>query len=443
LVAQSVPSVTDINEAWVLKYDWIIRRFLPDDSFEPALTYIVTTAAGERVILADLKTQMESLRTSVAQLGQQVRSALAAADREYALLQGYVVSRADTTAVDKSEGMLSSLWGAVAGDEEEAQLERIRILEDAAKERYEKAAARERDLRATMDRELSALQVATDQYTKALATQKNRQVEIDRLIEHIRQNILLYMQGIWSYEHPDQRFFRHHTMTAPRLVSLLPAYDLELLPNWPLGVTPEAGKKAYEVTFTTAVNPSVADDTERSTLAELVDLHSWLGMFGNYFIYPLKQSNALTDFMMTPYLDQTLGLRDPDAVGNWTLEQFTDYVDCLRSTLTDLEFARIEGALETQRKAILTSPHRNGEEISIPSNGVYMQMLVDPGKALEKYKEEHRLMDVLKVREDVRTAALDNVRRAKLVLADQLEDPNIESVKNVYYRGPAPHDGDE
>jgi hypothetical protein len=72
-----------------------------------------------------------------------------------------------------------------------------------------------------------------------------------------------------------------------------------------------------------------------------------------------------------------------------------------------------------------------------------MQLLIDPGKALEEYKEAHRLMDVLKVREDVRTAAIDNVRRAKMVLANQLEDPNVESVKNVYYRGPAPHDGDE
>ena len=48
----------------------------------------------------------------------------------------------------------------------------------------------------------------------------------------------------------------------------------------------------------------------------------------------------------------------------------------------------------------------------------------------------------LKVREEVRTAALDNVRRAKMIIKDQLEDPNIEAVKNVYYRGPAPHDGD-
>jgi hypothetical protein len=444
LVAQKMPSAAEINETWILRYDWIIRRFLPDDSFEPALTYLATTAAGDRVILQDLKTHMENLRATVAELGHQLRSAAATANQEYLLLKRYVDSRANTTAIDKAEGWLSSLWGSASGDDEKAQLEKIRILEEATKQRYDQAAAHERDLQAAMDRELGALQVATDAYTKALATNENRQVEIGRLIEHIRQNILLYMHGIWSYEHPDQRFLRHHTLTAPRLRPLTRTYDLDPLPPnvWPPGVTPQAGKTAYKITFTTTVDPDVANESKRATLAELLDLHGWLGMFGNYLIYPLKESNALTDFMMTPYLDNTFGLRDPDGIGNWTLEQFTEYVRCLKEKMPN-DYAQLEGQLRAQYQQLLTSPHRNGEEITIPSNGVHMQMLVDPGTVLEKYKEEHRRMDVLKVREEVRTAAIDNVRRAKLVLAGDLEDPNIESVKNVYYHGPAPHDGDE
>jgi hypothetical protein len=73
-----------------------------------------------------------------------------------------------------------------------------------------------------------------------------------------------------------------------------------------------------------------------------------------------------------------------------------------------------------------------------------MQMLVDPGKALEEFKEQHRLWDVEKVKAEVLSAQMENLRRAKMVLGDRLEDPNVESVKNVYYRGEtAPHDGDE
>ncbi len=74
---------------------------------------------------------------------------------------------------------------------------------------------------------------------------------------------------------------------------------------------------------------------------------------------------------------------------------------------------------------------------------IYMQVLVDSGKALEGFKEAHRQMDVLKVRAEVRSAELDNLRRAKLVLAAQSEDPNVEAVKSVYNHGAAPHDGDE
>jgi hypothetical protein len=443
LVAQKVPTVSEINEAWILQHDWIIRRFLPDDSFEPALTYLATSATGDRVILTELKRNLDDLRSTVALLGQQVSSALQTANQEYRLMQDYIKSRADGISGDRADGIFHKLWGLAVEDKEAAQIEKVKILEEAAKERYEKAAAYERDLRARMDRELSALQLATDKYTEAWARQQNRQVEINRLIDHVARNILLYMHGIWSYEHPDQRFFRLHMVTAPRLRALTRTYVLEPMTTWPVGVTPEPDKIAYKVTFTTAVDPDVANESERTTLAELVDLHSWIGMFGNYFIYPLKESNALTEFMMTPYLDSQLGLRDPDPAGNWSLEDFTRYVKCLQEKLSAEDYARVDEQLRAQYQELLTSPHRNGEEITIPSNGVYMQMLVDPGKVLEEYKEAHRLMDVMKAKEDVRTAAIDNIRRAKLVIANQLEDPNIESVKNVYYRGAAPHDGDE
>jgi hypothetical protein len=80
----------------------------------------------------------------------------------------------------------------------------------------------------------------------------------------------------------------------------------------------------------------------------------------------------------------------------------------------------------------------------VPTQSLYMQMIVDTGKALEQFKEAHRLIDVMKVKAEVRSAELDNLRRAKLVLGDKLEDPNIESIKNVYYHGATPpHDGDE
>lgn len=442
LVAQHVPRPEEINDAWILRHDWIIRRFLPDDSFQGALTYLATRAAGDAVILADLQTHMNTLRGAVGKLTNQIASVRSRAEQQLRELQNFVNNRANIAAEEDSEGWLEGAWEAVAGAGGES-LESIRILEEAARERYEKALRDETDLRTRLDREATALQVATDEYVKALAEHSNRRVEVDRLIRHVRAYILHYMQGIWSYEHPDQRFFRHHNLTAPRLPALERTYQLQPLNHWPVGVTPQPGKRCYAVTYTTNVDPDVETESKRATLSELVDLDRMLGFKGNYIIYPLKESNGLTDYMMTPYLDPELGVRDPDEVGNWTLDEFEQYVECLKKRLGDAGFAEVAPALEEQRKRLLMSPHRNGEHVVIPSNSLYMQMLVDSGKALEGFKEAHRLMDVMKVKAEVRGAELENLRRAKLVLANQLEDPEVESVKNVYYRGPAPHDGDE
>ena len=66
-------------------------------------------------------------------------------------------------------------------------------------------------------------------------------------------------------------------------------------------------------------------------------------------------------------------------------------------------------------------------------------------EAVARYDpERHRKLDVEKVRAEVVSAQLDNLRRAKMVLEDRLDDPNVESVKNVFYRGALPpHEGDE
>jgi hypothetical protein len=62
---------------------------------------------------------------------------------------------------------------------------------------------------------------------------------------------------------------------------------------------------------------------------------------------------------------------------------------------------------------------------------------------MEQFKHLHRVIDVKSAQADLRGKELNNIRRAELILQDDLADPDVESVKNVYYKGPAPHDGDE
>jgi hypothetical protein len=443
LVAQRVPRPEEVNEAWVMRHDWIIRRFLPDDSYRSALAYISTRATGDRVVLDELRRHMESLRGIVESLKVDIGAVRSEAHAQLAALQGYVERKAAIEQNEDSEGIFESAWEWAAGADEESR-DAIRVLEEAARERHERAAREEKDLRARLDRESTALQVATDAYTKAYADYSNQRLLVNRLIRHVQDYILHYMQGIWSYEHPDQQFLRHHTLTAPRLEALSRSYTLTQLADWPIGVVPQPGKKCYEVRFTTQLKDNVDSDDANATLAELLDLGRPLGYSGNYIIYPLKKSNALTDYMLTPYLDAMLGLRDPDGPGNWTLQEFSDYVQCLRKSLSPEDFQSIEPFLARQYQELLADPLRDGEEITVPTQSLYMQMIVDPGKALEEFQEAHRLVDVMKVKAELRSTELDNLRRAKLILGDQLEDPNIESVKNVYYRGDIPpHDGDE
>ena len=52
------------------------------------------------------------------------------------------------------------------------------------------------------------------------------------------------------------------------------------------------------------------------TLVELADVDHLLGFKGNYIIFTLLESNALTDFIMVPYINKYSGIADPDSAAN-------------------------------------------------------------------------------------------------------------------------------
>jgi hypothetical protein len=55
-----MPKPHEINEAWLITHDWILRRVLLDDSFAPALTYLSSQVVGDEVALAEMKTNIVS-----------------------------------------------------------------------------------------------------------------------------------------------------------------------------------------------------------------------------------------------------------------------------------------------------------------------------------------------------------------------------------------------
>ena len=52
MVANDVPAPNEIDSAWLLRHDWILKRSILDDSFLPAIEYIATSYTGEEITVA-------------------------------------------------------------------------------------------------------------------------------------------------------------------------------------------------------------------------------------------------------------------------------------------------------------------------------------------------------------------------------------------------------
>jgi hypothetical protein len=60
LVANEVPFPNQINESWLVKHDWIIKRAILDDSFLPALEYLSKSFVGSEVALQILEEHVQA-----------------------------------------------------------------------------------------------------------------------------------------------------------------------------------------------------------------------------------------------------------------------------------------------------------------------------------------------------------------------------------------------
>ena len=165
-------------------------------------------------------------------------------------------------------------------------------------------------------------------------------------------------------------------------------------------------------------------------LAKIADLSRPLGFMGNYMILPMYETNAITDFMMDPYVvfaNGEYGISDPDPTGNMSLEEFSDYVCCLKKTLSEERFEQLAPTLSERLKQLLQRSVRENEEIIVGTGNLYIEALPGAHSIMEQFKHLHRQIDVKKAQEELRTNAIDNVRRAQRILDNSLEDPDIEA----------------
>jgi hypothetical protein len=433
LVAQEFPKPNEIDEDWIIAHDWILRRVLLDDSFVPALNYLASSVVGDEHALQELFKNLQQQRRIADELKEELVAMRGLAESRYAAFQRSIQQRADAVQAEEDAGGIIPMPVGFLTSSSDTSADAARVREEAAKDAYERAMKQEKEVLGRLERETTALNALTETYTKTLSDHLNRKMQISRLRVHIKANIMHYMQAIWSYEPADQRFFRLHEVQVPKLQGDL-TFSFEPDPDG-IPMPPD-----WQPPQKLVVKCQLDTDLEFQTLEEVADIDNLLGFKGNYMMFPLRQSNTLTDFMMIPYMDGVMGIRDPDPLGSWTISDFLKYVCCLFDKLPKTQFDRLLPGLQATYQALMNAP-RTDEEIIIPTDSLFIEALPGVHPILEDFKLFHRLVDVKKAQAEVRAAEFENIRAAARLLAGERDDPSIE--KTVVIKGDANVEDDD
>lgn len=470
LVAQEVPPASAIDKEWLIRHDWILNRVLLDDSFRPALTYVSTTLISEEAALKEMREALFRQRKLVEELKEDVADRRVLTGLRYAALQRQIERTAQSA--DSGGGLFGSLGGLVGGlvgggvpivgdivqggldlltGGGEGPSEEAQIREGAARDAFDRERREEQELASRLQNALSTLEAMQRDYTERLAQHLRQLVQCERLIAHIVQNILHYMQAIWAHEVDDQRFLRLRNVPVPMFEKdkELRKYVINPQAMQAFADIPTTKARSYEVAFDLGMTqpPSDPQAIETKPLSEVADLNRPLGFEGNYIIFPMLESNPITEFMMDPYVtlaEGEYGVSDPDPLGNMTLDEFSEYVCCLKAHfdkqieeasddgddvgLQEVDpFEELKPFLREILKRLLERSLRSNEEVIVPCDCMYIEALPGGHSVMEKFKHLHRQIDVKSAQEDLRREAIDNVRRAQRIMDAQLEDPDIEA----------------
>src|SRR5215472_3928465 len=74
LVANDVPAPHEIDDAWLMEHDWILRRVILDDSFRPAFDYLTKSFVGAEINIRILENNAISQKNVVDALQRQIRA---------------------------------------------------------------------------------------------------------------------------------------------------------------------------------------------------------------------------------------------------------------------------------------------------------------------------------------------------------------------------------
>lgn len=437
LVAQEVPSPDQITEGWIVAHDWILNRALLDDSFRPTLQYLAKKNVGDDFAIRELRKNLRQQRTLVNNLQVEFSKMKTLVDNKYQYLQENVRNRIDEEH-DKRFYKWWWWWGREDGRNEPPDPEMAKAMEQAAADDHKHAVEQAERLSLSVQREVHALHQLTAEYNAAMRDHLDQITQTRRLITHIKENILFYMQAIWSMEPPDQRFMRLYKVKIPHFEAdrTCVIQDTPVEDFFAQFRKDNKQKHVAWISGKLKRTPDGSPDVSYKQLIEVADLDTLLGFKGNYMIFPLKEHNALTEFMAAPYIDQAFGAMDPDELSNISLDEFAKYICCLHDEDPD-EYNRLKGVLIPWLEKLLADPLRNGDEVIVPTGSLFIEMLPSDKSLLEDFKLKHREWDVYKVQAEVRKLELENIRYAARLLHEEREDPEIE--KKIIFDGSTLH----
>jgi hypothetical protein len=419
LVAQPVPRPNHINITWILQHDWILRRVLLDPSFVQALDLVTGSLVGEEATVGMLRSNLETQRQVVNALKDSLVSAHGNSDVLFQAVQRAIRRAAGANDVDGvvTEAVEKVVGWLTGGESDAAKRARL----EAAREALDRSEANERAIAEQLQREQATLTLMTDKWAGASRALLDKTVEVQRLRLHIKQNILYYMQAVWDHEPPDQRYFRLHQVKVPVVGGTL-RYRLEhddavppLPPHWMPPVVVRAD-----------IEPAHTGETV--PLGQIADLDRPLGYKGNYAIFPLREQNLITRYMMIPYVAAATGAHDPDHLANLTRSELEQYFCCLKEHLSPEDLAVMKPGLDEAHRRLLEDPRPLEEIVVVPTDALFIEALPADQPILEDFKLRHRAADAERAEAEATKARLENVRRGARILEGELADPDIEKM---------------
>jgi hypothetical protein len=369
-----------------------------------------------------LRRNLRAQRSLVKTLTEEFASASSEAENKYKALLRRIDQRIAAEEEAGNEGFFTNVGAFFGADDANPEVAKAREL--AASDEHKYAIEKAEKVSASLRQEVDTLHKLTAEYNKTLRDHLDNETRTKRLLVHIRSNIIYYMQAIWSMEPPDQRFLRLQKVKVPdlRLDDNGRTYKVQVDVSEDIFYMfrPE-GTEKHKATM----SGNLASPFTFKPLIEVAHLDKPLGFKGNYIIFPMKEHNALTEFMAAPYIDSAFGAMDPNEFDNLNLNDFSKYICCLHDRDPVL-YEKLKPVLDKWFSQLLADPLRNGDELIIPTGSLYIEALPSAHPLIEDFKLKHRALDVLKVQAEVRRMEIENVRYAARLLNQEHEDPEIE-----------------